>query len=159
MLSARVSLSVSTNLKRYEARADCTGPKRATVSVRDLTIEVDAPESSGGTNNGPTPVEYLLGALAGCFNVAGHHVAREMGLDLVIREIAVSGDLDPTTFRTGEGDRAGYERISLDVRVETTASDGTIERWRRETERRNPVLDTVRRPTSVSVTVGAVDRC
>ncbi len=140
-------------VKTYEAAADCTDPKRATVTVRDLAIEVDAPESSGGVNPGPTPVEYLLGSLAGCFNVTGSYVAAEMGLDLTIRTVSVSGDLDTTTFLTGEGSRAGYGRIRVEVEVETTATAKELEAWRREAERRNPVLDTITRPTPVDVDV------
>ncbi|WP_192918452.1 OsmC family protein [Salinigranum salinum] len=137
----------------YDLVADCTGPKSATVTVRDLAVEVDAPETSGGRNRGPTPVEYLLAALAGCVNVTGIHVAREMGIDLDITAVRVSGDLDVSTFRTGEGDRAGYERIGISVEVDTTADAAEIDAWRRETERRNPVLDTIARPTPVEVSI------
>ncbi|WP_372909736.1 OsmC family protein [Salinigranum sp.] len=140
-------------VETYETAADCTGPKAATVTVRDLTVEVDAPEASGGTNRGPTPVEYLLGSLAGCFNVTGSHVAAEMGLDLTVRSVSASGDLDTTTYLTGEGSRAGYGRIRVSVEVETTATAKDLEAWRRETERRNPVLDTIVRPTPVGVDV------
>jgi uncharacterized OsmC-like protein len=144
---------MSSPVKTYDVAADCAGPRRATVTVRDLAIEVDAPESSGGTNRGPNPVEYLLVSLAGCLNVTGSHVAREMGLDLVVRSVRVSGDLDARAFRTGEGERAGYERIRVSMAVETAANDEEIERWRRETERRNPVLDTIARPTPIEVEV------
>ena len=65
----------------------------------------------------------------------------------------MSGDLDTWTFRTGEGERAGYERIRVSMVVDTTATAEEIERWRRETERRNPVLDTIARPTPVAVKV------
>ncbi|AUV80713.1 osmotically inducible protein C [Salinigranum rubrum] len=140
-------------VKTYEVAADCTGPKAATVTVRDLAVEIDAPESSGGANHGPTPVEFLLGSLAGCFNVTGSYVAREMDLDLTIRAVSASGDLDTTTYLTGEGTRAGYGRIRVSVEVETTATAKELEAWRRETERRNPVLDTIARPTPVGVDV------
>lgn len=146
-------MSSTPSSKTYDLVADCTGPKSATVTVRDLVVEIDAPEASGGRDRGPTPVEYLLAALAGCVNVTGTHVAREMGLDLDITAVRVSGDLDVSTFRTGEGDRAGYERIRVSVEVDTTADAAEIEAWRRETERRNPVLDTIARPTPVTVAV------
>jgi uncharacterized OsmC-like protein len=109
-------------LKTYEATADCTGPKRATVTVRDLAIEVDAPEGKGGKNSGLTPVEYLLGSLAGCFNVTGSAVAAEIGLDLTIESVSVSGELDTTTYLTGEGSRAGYRRLRVSVSVDVTVS-------------------------------------
>lgn len=141
------------SVKNYEVTADCTGPKHATVTVRDLTVAVDAPAAAGGENRGPTPVEYLLVSLAGCFNVTGTHVAAEMGLDLRVTAVSVSGDLDTTMYLTGEGTRAGYDRIHVAVRVETTATAEELETWRRAVERRNPVLDTIARPTSVDVDV------
>lgn len=146
-------MSTTPTVKRYEVAADCTGPKQATVTVRDLTLEVDVPETSGGENRGPTPVEYLLASMAGCFNVTGTHVAAEMGLDLTIRSVSAAGDIDTTTYRTGEGDRAGYSRIRVSAEVETTATLEELDAWRLETERRNPVLDTISRPTPVEVDV------
>lgn len=145
-------MSSTPTVKTYDVSADCSSPRSATATVRDLSVDIDSPTASGGENRGPTLVEYLLVALAGCFNVSGSHVAREMGLDLVVRDVTVSGDLDVSTFRTGEGDRAGYEAVRLSATVETTAPPELVEEWRRETERRNPVLDTVVRPTPVTVT-------
>ena len=146
-------MSSTPSSKTYDLVADCTGPKSATVTVRDLAVEVDAPEASGGRNRGSTPAEYLLATLAGCVNVTGIHVAREMGIDLDITAVRVSGDLDVSTFRTGEGDRAGYERIGVSVEVDTTADAAEIDAWRRETERCNPVLDTIACPTPVEVSI------
>jgi uncharacterized OsmC-like protein len=39
------------------------------VSAREFTFTVDEPTKLGGSNAGPNPVEYLLGALAWCLNV------------------------------------------------------------------------------------------
>jgi uncharacterized OsmC-like protein len=47
-------------------------------------ITVDEPEKLGGTNEGPSPVEYVLAAFAGCLNVVGNMVAKEMDLKLIV---------------------------------------------------------------------------
>lgn len=146
-------MSATPTVKTYEVEADCAGSKQSTVTVRDLALEVDVPETSGGENHGPTAVEYLLASLAGCFHLTGTHVAAEMGLDLTVRSVSVSGDLDTTTFLTGEGNRAGYGRIRAAVDVETTVTAKELDEWRRETEHRNPVLDTITRPTPVEFDV------
>lgn len=38
---------------------------------------IDEPENMGGSNEGHSPVQVLLMALAGCLNVTGHQVAKE----------------------------------------------------------------------------------
>ena len=39
---------------------------RTEITVRDFAFVADEPTSAGGADGGPTPYEYLLGALAAC---------------------------------------------------------------------------------------------
>ena len=61
-------------------------------------ITVDEPENLGGTNEGPSPVEYVLAAFAGCLNVVGNMVAKEMGFKINSLSFQVRGELDPAKF-------------------------------------------------------------
>ena len=62
---------------------------RTDVDVRDFKFSIDEPEKLGGQNKAPTPMEYVTGALGGCFNVTIELVAKEAGLSLTDAEINV----------------------------------------------------------------------
>ncbi len=87
------------------AEARWLGGYRATVSVRQFSVEVDEPPSVGGTDAGPMPTEYLLMALASCFALAVAHVARRDGIEL-----------GPFSV-TAEGTYAGPSVSSFDLAV------------------------------------------
>jgi len=60
---------------KFSVKAESENPTKTIVEARGFKIIIDEPESLGGTNDGANPVEYVLGALAGCLNVVGHVVA------------------------------------------------------------------------------------
>jgi putative redox protein len=49
-----------------EITARTDGGMRVEVQARGLTTVIDEPADKGGTDTAPTPMETLLGALAGC---------------------------------------------------------------------------------------------
>ncbi len=57
-------------------------PTKTVVKARNFEMIIDEPSNLGGTNGGANPVEYLLASLAGCLNVVGHAVAKDMGFEL-----------------------------------------------------------------------------
>ena len=63
----------------FSVEADSVSKTRIDVSVGNHVFSIDEPTRLGGTDAGPNPVKYMLGALAGCLNVVGHMIAREMG--------------------------------------------------------------------------------
>jgi uncharacterized OsmC-like protein len=126
------------------------------VEAREFTFSVDEPTDLGGTNAGPNPVEYLLGALAGCLNVVGHTVAEEMGLEMRTIEVEIEGDLDPRKFLgQREEPRAGYQQVAVSLAVESPADDDQLETWLATVEERCPVSDNIANATPVAF---AVDR-
>lgn len=139
----------------YEIAAKSVTHSRADVSIRDFTVVIDEPEKLGGSNAGPNPIELELASLAGCINVTGHLVAKEMGISLDKLEMKVSGSLNPAKFMgRGSEERAGYKSISVDLDMESDASSEDLERWRKQVEDRCPVSDNLSAGTSVTVRLG-----
>ncbi|KAB1186635.1 MULTISPECIES: OsmC family protein [Haloferax] len=136
----------------FDISAQADSPTQTRVSTRGFEFVVDEPEHLGGTDVGPNPVEYLLGALAGCLNVTAHLVAREMELDIQNLTIDIEGDLDPAKFMGLSDDaRAGYEEIRVDVSADVDASDETIRTWLSTVEERCPVSDNLVNSTPLAL--------
>lgn len=115
---------------------------RLAVQVRDFELIVDEPPGLGGGDEGPTPVEYILAGLAGCLNVMGHIIAKEMGFSIRSLRIDASGPLNPKKLLgRPTDDRPGYKDITVSLRVDADADQATLDRWLATIEARCPVSD------------------
>ncbi|WP_296385818.1 OsmC family protein [Winogradskyella sp.] len=122
--------------------------------TRQFTLVVDEPESLGGTDEDANPVEYILAGFAGCANVIGHVVARELGFTINNLKIEVSGELNPERFLGSSYDeRAGFKTISLNLVPDTDASIETLTKWLQIVEERCPVKDNLQNKTPVTIAV------
>lgn len=138
----------------FEATAVSTTETGLTVTAREFEFVVDEPQSLGGGNTGPNPVEYVLGALLGCLNVVVHLVAKEHGVTLTSFKATARGDLDPAKFLGKNMDiRAGYEAIEVTIEVEGDADSDTLDEIARISELRCPVSDNLAFETPVSIKI------
>jgi uncharacterized OsmC-like protein len=131
-------------------------PTRLSVSSGGFNMIIDEPEQMGGTNKGPTPIQVLLMALAGCLNVTAHEVAKQQGLPLNSLNIEIDGNLDACTFMgCSTENRAGFEKISVhfDAKFDTPVPQEKINTWITDTELRCPVTDNIKAATDISVMV------
>lgn len=67
---------------------------RTDIKVRDIGFTIDEPEARGGTNQGPTPTESLVGALIGCLNVVSNRIAEQIGCRIVDFSVEAAADFD-----------------------------------------------------------------
>lgn len=139
---------------QFTAHGKAVTPTRIDVQARNFTIVVDEPESLGGNDSGPNPVEYELTALIGCLNVMGHILAQEMNLEIKNMEITATGTINPDKlFGKKTADRAGYKAIAVEVKVDSTAPRETLEQWLKKVEERCPVSDNLEHSTPVSLSI------
>ncbi len=144
----------------FKVSAKSENATKTVVATRGFQMIVDEPESLGGTDQGATPVEYMLAALAGCLNVVGHLVAREMGFQLRGLELALEGNLNPAKFAgKSELERAGYKEIRVELRPETDADQETLNQWLEIVEARCPVSDNFSNATPVRISVNPTNIC
>lgn len=136
----------------YGVSARSQHPTRLEVSAREHTLVIDEPAKLGGTDQGPNPLEYMLAALAGCINVTGHLVAKELGFRIKDLSMDIMGELDPARFmgRSTE-ERAGFKVVKVEVRLEADIDDDTRQSWIESVESRCPVSDNLGSGTSVEV--------
>ena len=137
---------------KFSIKAHSENPTKTVVEARNFKIVVDEPKNLGGTNDGPNPVEYVLAAFAGCLNVVGHLVAKEMGFSLKGMEINMEGDLDPAKFMGKETEeRAGYKEIRVSLKPDSDADEETLQKWLTSVKARCPVSDNLANATPVKV--------
>ncbi|MGF1668956.1 MAG: OsmC family protein, partial [Balneolaceae bacterium] len=64
------------------------------IQVRNFNFKSDEPEGLGGTDAGPNPVEYVLGALAACQEIVIKAHAVALGIDVKEVSVEVEGNID-----------------------------------------------------------------
>ncbi|MFB6296958.1 MAG: OsmC family protein [Salinirussus sp.] len=147
-------MSETDHLERFAVSAESETHTRTVVEARDFEFVVDEPAELDGTDEGPNPVEYLIGAWAGCLNVVTHTVAEERDIDIDGIEFEIEGDLDPRRFLGIVDDvRAGYQEIRVTMAVESDASGEELEALGAAVEQRCPVADNIANPTPTAVDV------
>lgn len=134
-------------------------PTKFVVKARNFELVIDEPEALGGTNHAANPVEYILAGYAGCLNVMGHIVARELGFELKRLEIKIEGDLNPAkVFGQPTDDRAGYKEIRVQLIPDADIDEPTFALWFKTLESRCPVNDNLSNTTPIKVDVVRKER-
>lgn len=142
----------------FKITSESENPTKTVVKARNFEMIIDEPKNLGGTDDGPTPVEYLLAALAGCLNVVGHLVAKEMGFKLDKMEINIDGDLNPAKFMGKPSeDRTGYTQINVNINAETDVDKETLKEWLKQVEERCPVSDNLFNPTPIKFNISELE--
>ncbi|MDD2197455.1 MAG: OsmC family protein [Bacteroidales bacterium] len=137
---------------KFRIKAQRASDAKTIVKARNFEIIVDEPQSLGGTDLAPNPVEYVLAALAGCLNVTGSLIAKEMGFELRDLQIEISGNLNPARlFGKTDVERAGYNSVEVKMIPDSDADEVTLNEWLRKVESRCPVSDNIMNSTPVKV--------
>lgn len=112
----------------------------------------DEPPVLLGENKGANPVEYLLHAMAGCITTTLVVNAAAKGITIYSLETSFEGDLNLLGFLGLPGrTKVGYEEIRVTVHVDSDATEEQLNELIQIAERRSPVTNTVKNPTSVKI--------
>lgn len=115
---------------------------KSTVYVRDLSpFTVDEPERLGGSNAGPNPLEYFLGALSSCTSIMTAFVAKEIGFTYNDFQFSTTGELDPRGFQGVEGVQTYFETVTLKVTIETDEDEDAFQELQEKVEQRCPLFN------------------
>jgi putative redox protein len=118
---------------------------------------VDQPTAGGGTDCGPTPLEYLFISLAGCIVNIGYIVAKQRRLPLRKIEVNVEGELDTDVFMGKRTDmRAGFSGIRVHVNIDADMTQEEKEAFLRDVDARCPISDNLHALTPIDYVVDKV---
>jgi putative redox protein len=116
------------------------GDYRVDVTAGRFRIRVDEPETTtGGTDTGPQPTDFLLTAVASCFTMALAYSARKRGLDLPPLEVNATGTYDGPRF------------VDIAIEVVVDLPDAEIERLIAAAQRVCYVTNTLRNAPTITI--------
>jgi putative redox protein len=122
------------------------------VKVRDFEVIVDQHKGMGGFDKGPRPSEYVLAALAACHEVTYRLHADALGIPLESVSVSVTGHSDARGFfRLNENTRAGFSKITGEIRIRSSATDDDLQRLKLSVNSGCPVLDDLTQPVPVDL--------
>jgi uncharacterized OsmC-like protein len=123
-------------------------------------VDADHPEVLVGNDSAPTPVEYLLHAIAACLTAGVSNIAAARGLELTKVSSTVEGDIDLLgILGLSDGSvRNGYEKVKVTFYIEGDADEETLRAIVEQSRRRSAVYDTLTNPTPVTIDVVATRR-
>jgi uncharacterized OsmC-like protein len=122
--------------------------------TEDFTYDADHPAVLVGTGNGPTPVEFLLHAIAACLTSGLANIAAARGVALHEVSSTVEGDIDLLGI-LGLSDqvRNGYQGIRVSFQISGDAPEETLRGLINQSVARSAVYDVLTNGVPVSVEV------
>ncbi len=115
---------------------------------------VDQPTAAGGSDSGPTPLEYLFISLASCMVTIGYIIANQRRLPVRKIEAYVEGSLDTDVFLGKRTDvRAGFSGITVRVKVDGDLSQAEKEQFLHDVDARCPISDNLQNITPIDFVV------
>ncbi|MEJ7800850.1 MAG: OsmC family protein [Ilumatobacter sp.] len=169
LLGARQALTETPAAAAFEWRARCEwvgGTHSRTVvdgysglgaehlHRQSYAIEADHPEVFASADNGMTPTEIVLAALASCLTAGVASVAQNRGVQLHSVAATIRGTMDLQGVLGIDPDvRNGFDGITVTYEIDADASTDDIEAIVAQSQKRSAVFDIVTNPTSVTVEV------
>jgi uncharacterized OsmC-like protein len=130
------------------------GAKQEMTHRQPFVFDADHPPVLVGSDNGPTPVEFLLHALAACLTAGIANIAAARNITLTEVSSTVEGDIDLLgILGLSDSVRNGYQQI----KVRFTIRGDDPEKLRtvvEQSRRRSAVFDVLTNGVPVSIEVG-----
>jgi uncharacterized OsmC-like protein len=169
LLGARVALGEAPEAANFQWRSTCEWLRgthsRSTVEGffglgeeqhhrTSRSFEADHPEIFASEDNGITPVEYVLVALASCLTAGVAAVAQNRDIQLHSVSATLEGGMDVRGILGMDSDiRNGFSDIKVTYKIEADASPEDIRAIVAQSQKRSAVFDIITNPTNISVEV------
>ena len=122
--------------------------------ARTFVFDADHPAVLVGQDQGPTPVEFLLYALAACITAGIGNIASARGVTLTRVESTVEGDIDlQGIFGMSDEVRNGYQQVRLRITIDGDAPQEVLREIVEQSRARSAVYDVLTAGVPVAVEV------
>ena len=169
LLGAREALTQAPAAAQFTFRAACDwmggvhsrstvegffGLGEEQVHTKRFEIDADHPPQFAAADNGATPVEIVLSALASCLTAGVASVAQHRGIQLRSVKAKVEGDMDMYGILGMDPDvRNGFNAIRVAFEIDADASEADIAALVAQSQKRSAVFDIITNPGTVKVSV------
>ena len=124
--------------------------------AREFTYEADHPRGLVGRDQGPTPVEFLLHALAACITAGIANIAAARGVTLTEVTSRIEGDIDLLgLLGLSKEVRNGYQRIRATFDIKGDAPPEKLRAIVEQSRARPAVYDVLTNGVPVEIEVKA----
>ena len=122
---------------------------------RSFHFDADHPAVLVGRDNGPTPVEFVLHALATCLTAGLANIAAARGIRLTEVRSTVSGDIDLNGILGLDPDvRNGYQNVTVRFTVKGDAPAEKLRQLVDQSRARSAVYDILTNQVPVTIEIG-----
>jgi uncharacterized OsmC-like protein len=112
------------------------------VQCGDYRVVMDQPTHAGGQGLGPTPLDIVLAAVAGCFGTLGRYIAHQQKIELRGMRFEIEADYDPDGLLGRRDDvRPGFQALRVKVEIDADLDREQKQALLDEIERRCPLAD------------------
>jgi len=134
--------------------ADYFGVGEERSHERTFVYDADHPAVLVGQDNGPTPTEFVLHALAACLTAGLANIAAARKIRLTEVRSTVSGDIDLNgILGLNPAVRNGYERITVRFTVKGDAPEEKLRELVEQSRARSAVYDVITNGVPVTIEV------
>lgn len=151
-LAGKIQQEPDVAATQWKAQIRWQGGFRSQARIRDFEpIASDEPGALGGTDTGPNPVEQVLAALGNCLAVGYAANATAAGITINDLSIELEGNLDLHTFLGLTDGNAGYNDISVQVKIDSDAAPEQLQALHDKVTNTSPVGHTLGRAVPVRI--------
>ena len=120
---------------------------------REFVFHADHPAVLVGRDHGPTPVEYVLHALAACLTAGLANIAAARGVTLTEVRSTVTGDIDLNGILGLQPVRNGYQQVTVKFVVKGDAPEDVLRSLVEQSRNRSAVYDVITNGVPVDIDV------
>jgi uncharacterized OsmC-like protein len=169
LLGARAALTETPEAAQFQWRATCEwqngthshskvegffGLGEEQRHRTQYAFDADHPEIFASQDNGVTPPEFALVALASCLTAGVASVAQHREIQLRRVSATIEGSMDVRGVLGADSDvRNGFSDIRVTFDIDADASPDEIKALVAQSQKRSAVYDIITNPTNVSVEV------
>lgn len=134
-------LYTKQNLREIETTCKRVSPVKSISYVRDFSFTIDQTMRGGGTNEAPTPMEYILGSFNGCVLVVVERIAKEIGFSFIHLKAKSVGTIDPRGARGIDHISPHFQKVINTIWFETEETEAKLSELKKLVQKRCPALN------------------
>ncbi|MCQ4239208.1 OsmC family protein [Stutzerimonas stutzeri] len=129
-------------MKTISARGQMNAGMAIEVECGNHRLIMDQPRNAAGQDLGPTPLEAILAAVAGCFGTIGRFIAHQQKIELRGMRFEIEADYDPSGLLGRDPSmRPGIQELRVKVEIDADLDRAGKQALLELIEKRCPVAD------------------